>query len=46
MMMASQRLDADWNENIVVGYKHIIGEGFVAKAHIFNPESFCWDNYL
>ena len=43
-VMASQRLADDRKETIAFGFKHIICEGFVAKAHLFNPESFRWDN--
>ena len=38
--MASQRLGADWKETIAFSFKHIICEGFVAKADLFYPESF------
>ena len=45
-IMASQRLDDARKEEIAFGYKHIVREGFVAKANLFNPESFRWDNDL
>ena len=45
-IMASSHLDDARKETVSFGYKHIVREGFVAKANLFRPESFRWDSTL
>jgi hypothetical protein len=44
--MSSRHLGDGQKEMVAFGYKHTVHELFVAKANLFNPESFRCDNDL
>ena len=40
----STRLRGDRQELLILGFKHLVREGYVTKAHLTSPEKFEWDN--